>query len=97
MSDLSLTQTQSNLKRLSELIDLLGEAIDWQRRSVVSTTAGDMVPFSNEPQQLMNQIIKNMETLARGLEIQEKEHNQLLEHQFPPQDNVHLKAEKYLY
>jgi PAS domain S-box-containing protein len=78
LSDLSITQTHSNLEKLGQLVDMLGEAIDWQYRSVVSTTAGDMVPLTNEPMQMMTRIKQSMDKLARGLEIQEKEHHHLL-------------------
>ena len=79
MSNLSITQTHSNLENLRQLVDMLGEAIDWQHRSVVSTTAGDMVPLTNEPMQMMTRIKQSMDKLARGLEIQEKDNQVLLD------------------
>ncbi|MCI0395397.1 MAG: GAF domain-containing protein [Chloroflexi bacterium] len=77
MSDPSVTQTQTDLKKLRQLIDDLGEVVDRQHQTIVGTRSDIMMQASGEIVRLLTPVKLTLEALARRVETQEKERQQL--------------------
>jgi adenylate cyclase len=76
LSDTS-TRTQADLVRLRQLIDDLGNVVDRQHQTLAGTSAELMKQSSNELVRLLTPVKLTLEALARRLETQEKERQQL--------------------
>ncbi|MFZ0546202.1 MAG: adenylate/guanylate cyclase domain-containing protein [Candidatus Promineifilaceae bacterium] len=78
MSEEPITQTQTDLKKLRQLIDDLEEVVDRQHQTFAEAdTAGAMVHSSRELVKLLTPAKLTLEALARRVENQEEERQQM--------------------
>lgn len=81
MNDPSVTQVQTNLKELRQLIDKLGSTVNQQQQTLITTRAElarqTAVQTGDELARLLLFARRTMEDLERRIQAQEKERNQL--------------------
>lgn len=81
MSDPNVTQVQTNLKELRQLIDKLGSTVNQQQQTLITTRAElarqTAVQTGDELARLLLFARRAMEDLERRIQAQEKERNQL--------------------
>lgn len=77
MSESKTTLARQELEKLHQSLVAMAETVDQQHRAIVNANQGDMVQSYNVLLRLLTQAKLNIDSLARGLESQEKERRQL--------------------
>jgi adenylate cyclase len=77
----SITQIQTNIKQLRDLIDNLGSTVNQQHQTLITTRAEiaqrSAAQSSDELARLLVHVRRNLEDLERRFEVQQKEQEQL--------------------
>ena len=77
MSDSIITQTQTDLSKLRNLIEHLGQAVNEQQQTITGIGSAVMLRSSSEIAELLWPVRATMELISRRLEAQEKERQQM--------------------
>lgn len=77
MSESKNSLARQELEKLRQSLVAMAETVDQQHRAIVNANQGDMVQSYNVLLRLLTQAKLNIDSLARGLESQEKERRQL--------------------
>jgi len=77
LSESKTTLARQELEKLHQSLVAMAETVDQQHRAIVNANQGDMVQSYNVLLRLLTQAKLNIDSLARGLESQEKERRQL--------------------
>jgi adenylate cyclase len=77
LTDSIITQTQTDLSTLRDLIEHLGRAVNEQQQTVTNMGSAVMLQSSSEIAQLLDPVKATMQLISRRLEAQEKERQQM--------------------